>query len=204
MREVPADLVAKLKAAAGTFISSFDDVSMNGIAAAAGVARSSLYYYFSGKDDVLTFLLRSTLEELADSASAASEGDGDVPTRLYAVVRAQLEHLNAHPTTSQLLIANLGRVGKLPDIAARVDEGFQAPVRRLLEEGAAAGTLRRLVDPGLGATALFGAVLVIGLQSLVLNGSIDVDAVTASIGPMFWFGVGPDGAPLPALPVTRR
>jgi AcrR family transcriptional regulator len=192
VREVPAALAAKLRAVADSFVESFDGVRMEDIAAASGVARATLYYYFSGKDDVLTFLLRSMLDELASTAAAAADGPGDAPTRLRAVIRNQLDHLDAHPTTSQMLIANLGRAGKLPDIAARVNEGFRAPVRRLLAEGAAEGTLRQLADPDLGATALFGAVLVVGLQSLVISGRIDVDAVIDSIGPMFWLGIGPE------------
>lgn len=205
MREVPAELAAKLEAASNSFIASFDDLNMNDIAVAAGVSRSSLYYYFAGKDDVLGFLLRAMVDELADSSLAASTGEGDAATRLRAVIRAQWETLNAHPTTSQLLIANLGRAGKLPDIAARVREGFHDPVRRLLTEGASEGTFRTLADTELAATALFGAVLVIGLEALVLHGGIDVDAVTETIGPMFWFGIAPDGeAPPPARKKPAR
>ena len=45
------------------------------------------------------------------------------------------------------------------------------PVRKLLTEGAADGTLRELADEDLGATALFGAVLVIGLRALCVDGT---------------------------------
>jgi AcrR family transcriptional regulator len=200
MREVPAEMAAKLKAAAGDLLASFDDVQMHDIAVAAGVARSSLYYYFANKDDVLAYFMRSMLEELTQSTAAAANGPGDAPTRLGAVIRAQLEHLNNHPSASQLLIANLGRAGKLPDIAARVNEGFDEPVRRLLVEGAADGTLRTLANAELGATALFGAVLVIGLRCLVVEGHIDVDRVTEQIGPMFWHGI----APTPDTPIPPR
>jgi AcrR family transcriptional regulator len=191
MREVPPDLAAKLANAANELLTSFDSVQMNDIAAAAGVARSSLYYYFANKDDVLTFMLGLVLDELATATSAAAAGPGNPATRLRAVIRAQLEHLNQHPNTSQLLISNLGRAGKLPDIAARVHDGFEEPVRQLLAEGAADGSLRALSDDALGATALFGAVLVIGLRYLVTAGRIDVDGVIERIGEMFWYGIAP-------------
>jgi AcrR family transcriptional regulator len=198
MREVPADMAAKLTNAASTFVSSFEEVRMEDIAAAAGVSRTSLYYYFAGKDDILAFLLRAMLDDLTRVAVGAATRPGTPPERLGAVIRAQLGHLNAHPTLSQLLIANLGRAGKLPDIAARVNDGFIEPVKRLLSEGAADGSLRTLADDDLGASALFGAVLVIGLRSLVTDGSIDVDRVMAMVGPMFWNGIAPhSGDPLP-------
>ena len=198
MREVPTDMAANLTAAASTFISSFEEVRMEDIAAAAGVSRTSLYYYFAGKDDILAFLLRAMLDDLTRVAVGAADGPDSPPLRLEAVIRAQLEHLNAHPTLSQLLIANLGRAGKLPDIAARVNDGFVEPVKRLLAEGAADGSFRTLADDDLGAGALFGAVLVIGLRSLVTEGSIDVDRVMTLIGPMFWNGIAPSpGDPMP-------
>ena len=191
MREVPADMASNLAAAANALLSGFDDLQMTDIAAAAGVARSSLYYYFTNKDDVLAYLRRSVLDELTASTAAAASGAGDPAVRLAAVIRAQLEHLDNHPAASQLLIANLGRAGKLPDIAARVSQGFEEPVRRLLAEGAADGSLRALPDDDLGAAALFGAILVIGLRSLVIEGHVDVDGVVRKIGPMFWNGLAP-------------
>lgn len=195
MREVPAEMAANLHKAADGLLASFEDVQMHDIAAAAGVARSSLYYYFANKDDVLAYLLRSMLHELNTATSEAAAGPGNPSERLSAVIRAQLSLLNDHPAASQQLIANLGRAGQLPDIAAQVHEGFEVPVRRLLTEGAADGTLRPLADEDLGATALFGAVLVIGLRALVVDGHIDVDQVMAMIGPMFWHGIAPPDSP---------
>ncbi|HVX17501.1 MAG TPA: TetR/AcrR family transcriptional regulator [Acidimicrobiales bacterium] len=191
MRDVPAEMASKLDRAADDLLARFDDLQMSDIAQAAGVARSSLYYYFVNKDAVLAFLLRAILDDLTVSAREAAGGPGDPASRLRAVIRAQLEHLNGHPAASQLLIANLGRAGKLPEIAARVSEGFEGPVRRLLVEGAADGSLRPLPDTELGATALFGAVLVIGLRSLVVEGRIDVDRVMEMITPMLWSGIAP-------------
>jgi TetR/AcrR family transcriptional regulator len=203
MREVPAEMAIKLRAAAETLLARYDDIQMADIANAAGVARSSLYYYFTNKDDILAFLLRTTLDQLGHATAAAANGPGDAPTRLGAVVRAQLEHLNRYPAASQQLIAHLGRAGRLADIAARINDGFEEPVRRLLTEGAAEGTLRPLADPDLGATALFGAVLVIGLRALIVQGRIDVEQVIQQIAPMFWQGIAPSAdTPPPNLAGT--
>ena len=195
MREVPAEMAANLQGAAERLLDTFDDVQMHDIAKAAGVARSSLYYYFANKDDILAFLLRSMLEDLTAATIEAASGPGTPSDRLSAVIRAQLEHLNHHPAASQQLIANIGRAGKLPDIAVQIHQGFEIPVRQLLAEGAADGTLRPVADEDLGATALFGAVLVIGLRALVLDSHIDVDQVMAMIGPMFWHGIAPPDCP---------
>lgn len=191
MREVPAEIATNLRAGSEKLLSAFDDVQMHDIAEAAGIARSSLYYYFTNKDDILAFLLGSMLDDLAAVTAEAVAGDGTPSERLASVIRAHLGHLASNPAASQQLIANLGRAGKLPDIAMRVHEAFEVPVRRLLAEGAADGTLRAIDDTDLGATALFGAIVVIGLKALVVHGSIDVDRIMTLIGPMFWHGIAP-------------
>jgi AcrR family transcriptional regulator len=203
VREVPGDMVAKLEAAADELLARFDELQMADIAAAAGIARSSLYYYFANKDDVLSFFLRSTLQALTEATGPVVAAPGDPRTRLRAVIRAQLQHLNDHPSASQLLIANLGRVGKLPDIAASVAAGFEEPVRRLLAEGTSDGSFRRLPDEEMAATALFGAALVVGLRTLVVEGTIDVDRVTDVVEAVFWDGIVAPATATSAAPQRR-
>lgn len=194
MRRVPTEMADNLRSAAEELLGSFDDVQMHEIASVAGVARSSLYYYFASKDAVLSFLLKSMLGELAEATARAADGSGTPAHRLREVIRAHLEHLNRNPCATQQLVANLGRAGRLPDHLAGVRQAFELPVRDLLAAGAADGTLRRLPDDDLGATALFGATIIVGLKSLVMNGTIDVDEIMGRIGPMFWHGVGPPAA----------
>jgi AcrR family transcriptional regulator len=175
-------------AAAGALLERFDTVHMHDIAAVAGVARSSLYYYFANKDEVLGFLLRAVLDDLAAATASAVEVDGDARHRLGAVVRAQLAHLDAHPPAVVALFANLAGAGRLSDIAARVDAGIEGPVRRLVADGVAEGTFAHSIDPGVAAIALFGAVLVNGLRALVVHGRIDVDGLSSALGALFWDG----------------
>jgi hypothetical protein len=130
------------------------------------------------------------LQRLTEAVVAAEDPESPVPERLAAVVRAQLAHLGEFPATAQLLTANLGKAGKLPDLAAGINAAFHEPVRRLLALGAQDATLRP-VDPEIAATALYGAVTVIGLRSLVIDNHIDVDEISAQLLPLFWSGIRP-------------
>jgi TetR/AcrR family transcriptional regulator len=188
VREVPAALAAKLVAAADAYSSSFDDVRMDDIAKASGIPRATLYYYFSGKEDLLGFLLGTMLADLRVSVGGAARSAGDTRARLDAVVRALLGHLGAKPSIGQLLIANLGKAGKLPDIAAGINDGFHAPVREILADGVRDGVVVEL-DADIAASALYGAVTMVGLRSLLTQGRIDVDRVADSLFPLFWSGI---------------
>jgi AcrR family transcriptional regulator len=186
-RTVPASLAGKLTAAAAGFDSAAD-VRMDDIAAASGIPRATLYYYFAGKDDVLAFLLRSMLDDLRRSVGTALAVGGDTRARLESVVRALLAQLAASRAASQLLLTNLGRAGRLGDIASGIEAGFHAPVRRVLGEGIATGDVRD-IDVEVAATAIFASVAVVGLQSLFVTGSLDVDATADRLLAVFWSGM---------------
>jgi AcrR family transcriptional regulator len=181
-------MAGKLTAAAGAFASAFDDVRMDDIAKASGIPRATLYYYFAGKDDVLAFLLGAMLDDLRISVTIAAEAEGDTQTRLAGVVRAQLAHLAGNPATGQLLVTNLGRAVRFGEVAAGVEVAFHAPVRRILAEGIRQGVLVD-VDLEIATTALYGAVTIVGLRSLLAGGRIDVDRVTDALLPIFWSGI---------------
>jgi AcrR family transcriptional regulator len=188
-RAVPDALARRLTAAAaGGFASSFYEVRMEDIAAASGVPRATLYYYFAGKDDVLAFLLRSMLDDLRVSVATALEAGGSARTRLQAVVRAQLAHLAANPATSQLLLMNLGRAARAGQIAGGIDAGFHGPVCEILRDGILSGEIGD-VDVEVAATAVYAAVTIVGLQLLVAAGAIDVDGIADRLFPLFWSGL---------------
>jgi TetR/AcrR family transcriptional regulator len=191
VRTVPRWLSGSTESLAGVFArEGFAQARMDGLAAAAGVPRATLYYHFGGKDEVLAWLLRSTLAELRVAVEQAAGGAGDAAQRLTAVLRAQVELMGRRPAACRVLLANLDRAGQLPDIAAGVAAAFHAPVAGLLAEGAVDGSLRRVDDPARTAGAVFGAVTIAALQSLVLDPEFQPEAVTAAVLDVVFTGLG--------------
>jgi TetR/AcrR family transcriptional regulator len=191
VRAVPRWLSGSTESVAGVFArEGFTGTRMGELAAAAGVPRATLYYHFSGKDEVLAWLLRSTLADLKAAVVDAAAGAVDARGRLTAVLRAQVELMGRRPAACRVLIANLDRAGHLPDIAAGVVEAFHAPVARLLAEGAVDGSLRRTGDPDRTAGVLFGAVTIAGLHALVLDPEFQVDVVAAAVVDVVFTGLG--------------
>ena len=177
MREVPASIAEKLPAAAAVFAAKgYDAAKIDDLAKHVGVPRATLYYYFSGKEDILAFLLRSLLDDVAAEVQRALSADADGLSRLRSALHAQLKVLAASPETAQLLVANLGRAGRLGDIAVAVDEAFHGPVRAILRDGVADGSIRP-IEVERAASALFGAVILTGLHEIVVHGRLDPDDV---------------------------
>src|SRR2546430_13411834 len=109
------------------------------------------------------------LEEMAEAVAGAAAGPGTARDRMEAVVRAKIDVMARHPATCRALMADLGRAGRIPEIAEAIQEAFHHPVRRLLAEGEADGTLRPVGDPETTASAGYGAVTTTPAHYLVAD-----------------------------------
>lgn len=180
-RPLPASIAEKLPKAAELFAArGFDATRMEDVAEATGVPKATLYYHFDGKEELLAALLASLLDALAVAVGEAVDGRGTALHRLNGAIRAQLRVMSAHPVECQVLLAELGRLGRMPDIAAAVQGSFHEPVRKLLADGRADGSLRKVDDEAM-ASSIFGAVTMTGLHSLVVTGAIDVERAARSV-----------------------
>ena len=122
MRQVPEAIAERLEAAAAVFADrGFSETRIEDIAEATGVPRATLYYYFAGKEDILAWLLRRTLAAAAEAVAAAIRPRSrPAGQRLAAVVDAQLRVMAEHPDACRALAADAGRVGRIPEIAAAI------------------------------------------------------------------------------------
>jgi TetR/AcrR family transcriptional regulator len=191
MRVVPEGIAERLEAAAQVFADhGFDQTRIEDLAEATGVPRATLYYYFAGKEDILAWLLRRMLAEVTGAVAVAVSREGTAHDRLVAVVRAKLEVMARHPATCRALIADLGRAGRIPDISAAIQAAFHHPVRRLLVEGEADGTLRPVGDPETTASAVYGAITTAANHYLVADNRLDTDRVATEVTAFLVAGLG--------------
>ncbi|MCA1843515.1 MAG: TetR/AcrR family transcriptional regulator [Actinobacteria bacterium] len=182
MRVVPEGIAERLEAAAQVFADhGFDQTRIEDLAEATGIPRATLYYYFAGKEDILAWLLRRMLAEVTEAVAVGVSGEGTAHDRLVAVVRAKLEVMARHPATCRALIADLGRAGRIPDISAAIQLAFHHPVRRLLADGEADGTLRPVGDPETTASAVYGAITTAANHYLVADNRLDTDRVATEV-----------------------
>jgi AcrR family transcriptional regulator len=190
-REVPAQIAVKLYAAAEVIAEKgLANTKIEEIAAASGVPKATLYYYFTGKDDILAFLLKDAVSALAGDVAIAADAPGMGRDRLRAVIRVQIEHTMRNSGPSRALVSDLGHAVRLPDLVLQVQTAFYEPTVRVLRDGAADGSLRDLPDPDAVAVNIFGTVIMTGLIHSIVGTDSTVDEITDGVFDLLLNGLG--------------
>jgi AcrR family transcriptional regulator len=108
----------------------FDEVSIDDIAAAAGISKGLLYHYFPSKRDFYVAVVR----QAADEMQVVTETDPDLEPleRLSAGLDRYLEYVETH-ARGYATVLRAG-IGSDPEVAAIVEEVRSTMARRILDD----------------------------------------------------------------------
>ncbi|HTK65514.1 MAG TPA: hypothetical protein VL595_24210 [Pseudonocardia sp.] len=115
-----------------------------------------LYYYFSGRDALVGFLLEQHLSAAGETLEDATDPTQPPAVRLGTALAA---HLGERPGVVAGLLAFSGHPERARDIHATKEAILATPLRIILEDGAAAGAFT-IDDARDAAHAILGGVLV--------------------------------------------
>jgi TetR/AcrR family transcriptional regulator len=182
MRSIPPEISANVMAAADLIADQgLDGTKSEEIAAVAGISKATLYYYFDGKEAVLSHIFGVLLDALGDAVHSAVGGPGNAMERLHRVVDVHLGIVAAYPKAARALHFDLGRAARLPEVDEKTRCSYIDPVSSLLEDGATDGTIRPLRQPRLGAIALLAATTTAAIMATSIDGIGDLNGVKEMI-----------------------
>jgi AcrR family transcriptional regulator len=162
---------AILDGAARLFAVEGERASMNDVAAAAGVARATVYRYFPNRDTLLDELARTAVADV-EARLASARIDTVAPEEgIVRAVRALVEGGD--------LFVILARE-RLRSDPERFERGLARPLRRLIERAQAAGELRDDITSGRLTASLVGLVAGL-LTSTPLLGREDMTATITGL-----------------------
>lgn len=180
-RDVPEEMGVKLRRAAPLFATrGFEATRIEDIARATDIPSSTLYYYFGGKHEVLTFLVHDYLGLLATAVATSARPDAGAVDQLGSLFATHLRVMASHPATCQLLLSELGRIGSLPDVAEAVQSAVHRPLEKILREGAASAELV-VGDVEVATSALYGAMTMAALHHIVAGEDFQADDLAKQV-----------------------
>jgi TetR/AcrR family acrAB operon transcriptional repressor len=121
-----------------------ESMTMEEIAAAAGVAKGTLYLYFLSKDDLILALITQVGENIIQDLGAVLQAPGNPPEKLIRMVTVLLEYLNRERLLFPIYARELLRGEQEPQDGFRrryqeLEEQFVTLMTGLFAEGIAAG-----------------------------------------------------------------
>ncbi|WP_407649499.1 TetR/AcrR family transcriptional regulator [Goodfellowiella coeruleoviolacea] len=139
-------------------------VTVDEIAAEAGVAKGTVYYNFRSKDALVDALLRHGVDLLAARLAEAGR-EPDAPSAVHRLVDNTLGFFAEYPAFAQLLVGELWRTpGQWHDTLSMLRNDIVSIMREQLQRAADAGLLPEGVQVRTASAALFGTLLVVALD----------------------------------------
>ncbi|MEU5696980.1 TetR/AcrR family transcriptional regulator [Actinosynnema sp. NPDC020468] len=139
-------------------------VTVDEIAAEAGVAKGTVYYNFASKDALVDALFRHGVDLLAARLRVAQD-EADTADAMAALVEGMLGFFAEYPAFGQLLVSELWRTpGQWHGTLSLLRDDLVSIVRGQVQRLADAGRLPEGVQVGTASAALFGTVLVVALD----------------------------------------
>ena len=155
---------------------------MSDVAAAAGVARATVYRYFHNREALLEAVGRLALDDAGERLGAARLDEVALADGLERAVRALVSVGDGFVV--------LARERWRPDVSG-FDERISAPLRNLIARGQESGEIRSDVPAAWLTEALFGLVVnVLGSAP-----ALGADDTIAAISSVFLDGARGEGAP---------
>lgn len=139
-------------------------LTVDEIAAEAGVAKGTVYYNFGSKDGLVDGLLRYGVGQLADELRAAVT-DADPMSVIESQVDNALKFIGQYPGFSQILVSEMWRTpGQWHETLTLLREEVISIVKAQLQRLADDGRLPDGVQIQTAAAGLFGTMLVVALD----------------------------------------
>ena len=189
MKPLPAELTTKLMNAADSASAGHGiDMSIDDLARSADVPRATLYYYFSGKEDLVQFYVGEMMRRGNEAVASALAAGGTPSERLVSVMRSMLENFAAYPRICVEMSASIKFLQNYGPVMAEIERGTVAPMMAVMGEGNESGEFD-VPDPMSAAIAIMGGLHMVATMDIVRNGKLDADARAATLIPQFMRGL---------------
>jgi TetR/AcrR family transcriptional regulator len=158
MGRPPSKLVQRLVSVSEEVLRPDPALRLEDIATLIGSARATLYYHFSGRDDLVAFLLEEHLRVAAQTIELAVQTAGPPVVQLRSAITALVGFLGGQPAVCAGLLSFAGATGRLGTLMAAKDAKLAAPLQKLLDKGAT--DQFTISDSRDAANAILGAAMI--------------------------------------------
>jgi AcrR family transcriptional regulator len=170
-----------------------EGMTMDRVAAAANLAKGSLYCYFESKQELLEFVHARIVGPIAKASDDVMRSELSAPEKLEAMLRIVFDQLAKHHGLFKLLLMDDARILLRPSMRTHRENAirrFAAAVRQGIEEGQF-----RACDAEQVAVMLFGAMVELWHRAVAAGEFQQSGAIIRSLVRVFLYGVADPPGP---------
>lgn len=173
----------------------FVGTSVKDLTDAAGIARGTLYWHFSSKDQILDEILNRYSEEFIDaSIQTVNDCDGDFLTKFLALYRFITEFARDYPELLMVFDTLLGEISRNGTAAANkmkeIRSRLRVSIEALLSLGKKEGVVGNDIDVSLHAHIILATFTGMLLNWFVYEESLDGVAYSKAFREAILRGLG--------------
>ncbi|CDA15996.1 MAG: TetR/AcrR family transcriptional regulator [Clostridia bacterium] len=146
----------------------YDATSIEEITATVGVAKGTLYYHFSSKEEIFNFLVEEGVKLLKNSIAIKTANLDSSVDKIKAIVLIQLKVLVKYEDFMAIVLSQIWGTGARSQICKKYIFEYITMIENIVKEGIEKGELSK-GDPNVIASGIFG----IACSSLIYKMRID-------------------------------
>ena len=164
------------------------------IAREAGIASGTIYLYFKTKDEILVTLFREKMAEWVARVRADISAEVDAVAKIRRLVRLHFGVLEDDPDLAEVVQVELRQGHKFfRGASAHEVSAYFELIGSILDEGIAAGQVRRDVPVKLATKMLFGAMDQLATSWVLGKRAYRLVEAADEVATIFLRGVAPHG-----------
>ena len=150
--------------------------TMDDIASSAGLAKGTLYYHFTSKEEIFNFIVEEGIQILQDQVLEVQKIDIDPKEKLVEISEIQLSFLHGYTDVLEVLMSQLWGNEKRQDDLRKKIRGYikeiEINIKKAMDEGK--------IEPGdseLMAYEFFGALCIAAIYESIHIEKVDLDNI---------------------------
>lgn len=162
----------------------YDATSIEEITATVGVAKGTLYYHFSSKEEIFNFLVEEGVKLLKNSIAIKTEKLENSIDKIKAIVLIELKVLVKYENFMTIILSQIWGTGERSNICKKHVFEYIAQIQEIVEEGIKKGEIIE-ADPNVLASGIFGFACSSLIYKLRTSKNIQVPELFAEINRTF-------------------
>lgn len=158
----------------------YEATSVEEITATVGVAKGTLYYHFSSKEEIYNFLIDEGMKLLHNSIEIKTENLTDPIAKLKAVITIQLKVIMKYDEFITILLSQIWGNEPRHQYFRKYIYEYIDVIEKIIEEGIEKDVLKDC-DSHLMASSVFGAICSAKIHKFKKEENIDISQVVNSI-----------------------